>query len=178
MHRKSWNLALLNVLGGIAVLSSYLHGLATESARNGSIWGGIPADWQSFYTVSMIAAAIGYFPFTYFFLRCVDPERSRFAGDRGFDAVLICYALVLIPSALWLPLTLAMLRAPSAALWLAIRVDLALVAVGTLGLLIAAITIRPQPSALARSLAIVGLLAFALQTVVLDAVVWPAYYPF
>jgi len=28
MHRKARNLALLNVAGGIAVLSSYVHGIA------------------------------------------------------------------------------------------------------------------------------------------------------
>lgn len=177
MRGKAWNLALLNFVGGICVLSSYVYGLGTTWARDGSLWGGVPADWQPAYTVSMFAAAAGYFPFTWFFLRGVNPERVRFAAGLGYGAVTAFYVLVLFPSSLWLPLTIRMLESPNAPLWLLIRLVLMLVAVGSLGLALAAATARPVSSPLTRGLALVGLALFCLQTVVLDAIVWPALFP-
>lgn len=177
MRGKTWNLAVLNFVGGVCVLSSYVYGLGTVHARDGGLWGGVPADWQPAYTISMFAAAIGYFPFTYFFLRSVDPERVRFAGGLGYGAVTACYVLVLFPSSLWLPLTIRMLESPSGFLWALIRIDLALVAIGSLGLTVAAATVQPAPSPIARGVALIGLAFFCLQTVLLDAIVWPALFP-
>jgi hypothetical protein len=177
MRGKAWNLAILNFVGGVCVLSSYVYGLATVHARNGALWGGVPADWQPAYTVSMFAAAIGYFPFTYFFLRGANLDRARFAGGFAYGAIAACYALILFPSSLWLPLTIRMLESPSAMLWFLIRVDLALVAIGSLGLVAAAATLQPAPSAVQRGAALIGLALFCLQTVVLDAIVWPALFP-
>jgi hypothetical protein len=85
--------------------------------------------------------------------------------------------LILIPSALWMPLTFAMLEAPSDGLWWAIRLTLAAVGVGSLGLLAGLVAVRPSSPSLAHKLAVVGSLAFALQTAVLDAAVWPAFFP-
>jgi hypothetical protein len=82
-----------------------------------------------------------------------------------------------VPSALWLPLTFAMLEAPSAGLWLAIRVTLALVGLGSLGLMAAIASALPRGGHGARRIALVGTLFFALQTALLDALIWPAYFP-
>ncbi len=177
MRGKAWNLALLNFVGGICVLSSYIYGLATVHARNGALWGGVPAEWQAGYTISMFAAAIGYFPFTYFFLRGVDYNRAIFAGSLGYGAVAAFYALILFPSSLWLPLTIRMLESPSGWLWFLIRLDLALVAIGSLGLVLAAATLQPVRSGAMRLAALLGLLLFCIQTVLLDAIIWPAVFP-
>ena len=178
VHQQSWNLAIINVLGGVAVLVSYVHGLQSPHARDGALWGSVPAFWRSWYGVSMIAAAIGYFPFTWYFLRHFDPQNSRFAGGLGYSAVTAFYLLVLLPSALWLPLTVRYLAAPSGFLWAAIRLDLMLVAVGSIGLAVAASTVTPSSStSVWRVAALLGLVFFCLQTVVLDALVWPVFFP-
>lgn len=165
----------LNVLGGAAVLGSYAHGLATH-ADPGRIWGGVPDAWKPWYTRSMLLAAAGYFPFTYWFLTRVDPDRVRI-GPVGWGAVLACYAAVLAGSALWLPLTFRMLERPSAGLWVLVRADLFLVAAGALGLLACLLLGRPRDRSLLFWAAVIGLLAFCWQTVVLDALVWPSYFP-
>ncbi len=175
MNGRALNLAILNFVGGVCVISGYLYGAMARDVSGA--WGGIPADWQSFYTVSMVAAAIGYFPFTYFFLRHVDLEDGSFAGGFGYATIAWSYVLIMIPSSIWLPMTIRMLRAPSTALWIAIRLDLLLVAGGSLALLIAAATYSPVRSPIPRATAIVGLIFFCFQTVVLDAVVWPALFP-
>lgn len=166
----------LNAVGGAAVLASYAVGVATHPDAGSALWGGVPESLRPLYTVNMFLAAAGYFPFTGYLLRCVDPDRVRFAGRFGFDAILVLYALVLVPSALWLPLTFAWIESPSPLLWALIRVDLALVGLGALGVLAALLSIDDREPRGWHALAVVGCLPFVLQTAVLDAVVWPLYF--
>jgi hypothetical protein len=148
----------------------------TYPARAGDFWGGVPDGLRSLYTVNMFLAAAGYFAFTFFLMYRLKPTTggsSRF-GLGTFNAL---YALILIPSALWMPLTLAMLESPSDGLWWAIRLTLAAVGIGSLGLLVGLVAVRPSPPSLAHKLAVLGSLAFCFQTAILDALVWPAYFP-
>jgi len=168
------NFVLLNVLGGLAVLGSYAIGLGTQ-VDPGRVWGGIPENWKPVYTTSMLLAAAGYFPFTAYLLLRVDPAQVR-VGRWGFEAFLTCYAAILVGSALWMPLTFAMLDAPRSWLWLLIRLDLAVVGAGALGLLACLFVMRPGDRSPFFWAAVIGLLAFCWQTAVLDALVWPAYF--
>jgi hypothetical protein len=159
------------------VLGSYVHGLAANPLTRGALWGELPEALRPFYTLNMFLAAAGYFAFSSFVFRRLDPERTRIAGGFGFGAFTLLYALILLPSALWLPLTFEMIEAPSGALWLAIRVTLALVGLGSLGLLAAVASAVPHEAPGARRIALVGASFFSLQTAVLDALVWPVYFP-
>jgi hypothetical protein len=177
MHPARLLLIAVNVAGGIAVLGSYAHGIATHPDTSGQVWGGVPEELRQLYTVSMLLAAAGYFPFTYFVVCRLDPDRTRVAGRFGFVLFVWLYAIVLVPSALWMPLTFAMLDAPSGLLWLSIRLVLFAVAIGSLALLTALPAARPRDNGWPFRLAIAGCLAFCLQTAILDALVWPAYFP-
>jgi len=125
----------------------------------------------------MFLAAAGYFAFTYFVFFRLDPDRVQVAGRFPFGLFNLLYALILIPSALWMPLTFAMLDAPSMGLWVAIRLVLAAVGIGSLALSGAVLTVDAPNSVWPRRLAFLGALAFSFQTAVLDALVWPAYFP-
>jgi hypothetical protein len=171
------SLLWLNLLGGSAVLGSYAHGLLTEPVLRGALWGGVPEALRPLYTASMLAAAAGYFAFSFFVFFRLEPARTRTLGGMGFGAFHALYALILVPSALWLPLTLRLLEAPGDALWWAIRAVLALVGLGSLGLVAALASAGPARAPVARAVAIAGALAFSFQTAVLDALVWPAYFP-
>lgn len=175
IHPRAAGLLVLNLAGGAAVLLSYWAGLAAEGV-GAALWGGVPEALRPLYTVNMLAAAAGFFLFAPYVLFRLDPDTTRIAGRFDYRLFHLLFALVLIPSALWLPLTREMLQDPSAGLWLAIRVDLALVGVGALGLLAALLTLGGEAPR-GRVLAVIGLLPFCLQTAVLDALVWPAYYP-
>ena len=168
---------LINVVGGIAVLGSYAWGIATHPGTSGQVWGGVPESLKPMYTLSMLLAAVGYFPFTSYVLFRLDPERVRIAGRFGFETFLLLYTLVLAPSALWMPLTFAMLEAPGNLLWVAIRIVLFAVALGSAGILAALLLSRPRPTGVHFALAVVGGVAFCIQTVLLDAFVWPAFFP-
>jgi len=167
-------LVLLNVAGGVAVLGSYAACLAAHPAP-GDFWGGVPEGLRGVYTLNMFLAAAGYLAFTFFVAFRLPPSDAR--GRPGLGTFNALYALILVPSALWMPLTFAMLEAPSAELWWIIRLVLAAVGVGSVGMLAALIAARPGAPRLAHALAVAGAVPFCVQTALLDAVIWTAYFP-
>ena len=165
------SLIALNVLGGSAVLISYAAGLPSVGD---ALWGGIPDAARPVYTVNMFLAAAGYFLFTPYIVFRLAPETTR-VGPFGYGVFHLLYALILIPSAIWLPLTAHVIAEPGLVAWWGVRLGLALTGLGSLGLL--AVLLRlPAGAPSGRLLAIVGLLPFSFQTAVLDAIVWPAYF--
>jgi hypothetical protein len=177
MHPAKRTLLGINILGGSAVLASYVHGLASNPLTRGEVWGGVPESLRPLYTASMACATLGYFAFSYFVFFRLDPETTRIGRRLGFGTFHALYALILVPSALWMPLTFAMLESPSGALWWTIRGVLAAVGVGSVGLLAALASARPRQAVGARWLALAGAVAFCFQTAALDALVWPAFFP-
>jgi hypothetical protein len=173
-QKRAW--LAINVVGGAAVLGSYAHGLATHPDTRNALWGTVPEELKAVYEVTMWLAAGGYFLFSYYFLLRTDPDTVRFGRRFGFGVVNSLYALIMITSALWMPLTFAYLQGPTAGRWLAVRVDLFGVAAGSLGLMIALFTMAPRAEGLAGVLALLGLLLFALQTAFLDPLVWPQFF--
>jgi hypothetical protein len=173
--RPRTTLIIINILGGLLVLASYAWGFLVEPKAGDILWGGVPASLRPVYTISMFLAAAGYFVFSIFILH-LDPERTKILNWPGFKVFNILFAVILIPSALWLPLTmLALNHASQLFVWF-VRLDLVLVALGSLGLLYALIKVHPRKTAWLQRLAIIGGLLFIFQTVILDAVIWAANF--
>jgi hypothetical protein len=171
-------LIVVNVLGGIGVLGSYAVGLITHPAIRDQLWGGVPLELRPAYTVTMLAAAAGYFAFSYYVVFVLDESRTQVGRTYGFGVFPWIYAGILLPSALWMPLTFRMLETPGPLLWLAIRLCLAAVGGCSLALIAAVASAQPRAgTGGARVAAILGAIAFAVQTAVLDALVWPYYFP-
>ena len=166
---------LINLLGGTAVIGSYIYGFLTHSDASRMLWSGVPAGLRPMYTASMVTAAAGYFALAYFVFR-LDLLETRIFNRFGFEIFNLLYLLVLVPSGLWMPLTLPAIERSSGVLLLIVRLDLVLVAAGSLGLLLAELNTRPRPSTPRYILAIVGSVALCLQTVILDAIVWSIYF--
>lgn len=176
MDTDARRLAALNVAGGIAVLASYAWGVALSPALRTGLWGGVPETLRGVYTVNMLLAAAGYFPFAFLLVFRAPRERLRAEARVGPGLVFALFALMLLPSAAWLPLTARMIEAPSDATWFAIRGVLLAVGAGSTGLLVLLARIaRARDGALANS-ALLGAIPFWTQTAVLDALVWPAYW--
>jgi hypothetical protein len=173
---ERWLLLLLNAIGGICVLGSYLLWIGAREAPGAALWGGVPESWRGLYSVSMFGAAAGYFAFTSLFLFATPIESARIHGLPAGPTLLLLYALMLFASALWMPLSFEYLAHPSLAAWCAVRFVLAVVALASLALIAAAASIDPVASPTHRAIAVAGACAFAFQTAVLDALVWPAYF--
>jgi len=159
---------LLNLLGGTAVLGSYVLWLTNPSNDAGALWGAIAGPGRTAYTVSMLAAAAGYFAFAPFVLR-LEPARAPLTAFNT------CFTLILFPSALWMPLAFEYLDAPSPGSWWAMRAVLGVVGVASLAVLV--LVVRSAPASRGRLAAAVGAAAFTVQTLLLDAIVWPLYFP-
>ncbi len=167
---------LINLIGGSAVLGSYATGIATHPGASQVLWGGVPESLRPVYTASMFLAASGYFAFTYFILVRLDPVATQVAGRFGFWVFSALYGTILLPSALWMPLTFWAVGHPGPiSLW-SVRAILAVVGLASLGLFAALLKISPRQPALAHRLALIGCAASCLQTVLLDAVHWSAFF--
>ena len=160
-------LLLLNVIGGSAVLASYVLWLGHPSNHAGALWGGVTGGWQHLYTISMCAAAAGYL--------VLFPYLARYVIDHEWLHTL--FALVLFPSALWMPLTFEYVDGPTTGLWIALRCDLLTVAAASVALVVLIARTPTSAPARTRALALAGSIAFAFQTAVLDAFFWPALFP-
>jgi hypothetical protein len=166
---------LINILGGIAVIGSYILGFRSRADAFTVLWGGVPERIRVFYTVGMVLAALGYFAFGIYLLILAPGEISVF-GRFGFGMLGLIFLLILLPSALWMPLTLlAVTRASRALAWL-VRADLALVGAGSLALFLALWNLQAPRLGWLHLIAVMGSLAFCLQTVVLDAIIWSASF--
>jgi len=176
MHPKKGAWLAINLVGGAAVVGSYIHGLSSHPDMREALWGTIPDELKTVYTVNMVLAAAGYFFFSYYYVVRTDADHVRFGEHFGFDLINALYALILVASALWMPLTFAYLESPSPFLWVVVRADLFGVAVGSIGLIAAFFAMKPRAKGVAGVLALVGLLVFALQTAFLDALVWTQFF--
>jgi hypothetical protein len=121
----------------------------------------------------MLTAAAGYFAFFNHLLR---HELGGLSED-AFAWLQTIFCLILFPSALWMPLTYLYVDAPSASAWWAMRATLFVVAGASYALVAFLLGLRGAGAARARVAAIVGSLAFTFQTGVLDAFLWPLYFP-
>jgi hypothetical protein len=177
VSREQRTLLWLNVIGGAAVLGSYVYGLNRLGADANLAWGGIPDSWRGLYTLNMFAAAAGYFPFTAFLLFAVDTRLARVAGRLPFTTFHWIYLVILAGSALWLPLTCVWIEQGGDLLWATIHLTLLAVGFASLTLVAALATLSPRQPAWAYALALAGTLPFFVQTAILDALLWPAYIP-
>jgi len=177
MNAQKVILLLIILLGGTAVLVSYVYPIMRHPEYVEPAWGGVTPDLRRFYVPTMLLAAAGFFFFTYFLLFRVDPEQARIAGRWGFWVFPVLYAAILVGSALYMPLTFAFVAEPRTLLWWAIRLVLIAVGVASLALFACLLALRPREPAWAYWLAVAGSVTFSFQTVVLDMLVWPALYP-
>jgi hypothetical protein len=176
MHPKKWQMLLINIIGGAAVLGSYALGILTHPNSGQVLWGKVPESIRPYYTVNMFLAALGYFAFIYFILFRLNPVKTRVAGRFNFGMFNALFAGILIPSALWMPLTFLAVEQSSLTLVWAVRIVLWLVGLASLTLLFAILKVEPRQPLWAQRLALVGCIAFCIQTAILDAIVWVIFF--
>jgi hypothetical protein len=176
MHPQQQVCLWINVIGGLAVILSYILPIVTHQGNSEVLWGGISGGLRNFYLVSMLLAALSYFAFTYFILFRMNPETVHVFQVMNFIVFPIIYCFILIASALWMPLTYAMVGQPQISLWIGIRAVLLIVGLSALCLVIALLGLSPRPGGVAYWLAVTGSILFCLHTLVLDGMIWPAFF--
>jgi len=177
MHpQKKW-MAAQTLIGGPAVLLSYVWGATSWSSESvGKLWGEVPLAIRPYYTSWMFVAATGFLLFAYFLFFRADADRVRVAGRYGFGIFNLLFVLILVPSAIWMPLTLQHIDAPSSATWVLIVAGLWTTGLASLAMIAALATLQPREPSGWWKAALVGSVLFAGQTFVLDSCVWPAFF--
>lgn len=176
MVAQQWVLLVINILGGAAVIGSYIYGVASHPGSGNALWGGVPASTRPVYTVSMILSALGYFAFiAYMFFR-VEPGTAQIAGRFGFTLFHLIFIGMLLPSALWMPFTHLYIANPGTGIWVGIRIVLLVVGISSCALVWALLTLNMKEPAGFYWLAVAGAAWFAFHTLVLDGILWPLLY--
>lgn len=166
---------VVNVIGGLSVLGSYA--LAFIFQQDAALlWGGVPDYLRSTYSVCMLLAAAGYLLFTFYLLFRVRARELRVFNHFGYEVFVGLYLAILLPSALWMPLTLMALNWRSPLLLWAVRLDLLVTALASLLLLLTLVKHQPIRSIALQRWALAGAVFFCVQTVILDAGIWLAYF--
>ena len=176
MRTEQVILLIINILGGAAVIGSYVLGLKGQSGGANVLWGAVPNSLRPVYTVSMILSALGFFAFIYFILFRLVPGEVLIGGRFGFSLFYAIFLVILVASAFWMPLTNAYVGNPSTGMWIGIRTVLALVGLGSIALMLALLTLQTKVPGISYWLAVAGSAYFAFHTAILDAIVWAALF--
>ena len=167
---------------GPLVLASYAYGVS-HVERPTDLWGGIPESWQSYIVPFMFVAAAGFLMYWWVALFQFDEAalsslRWPWGDSDGLGAgrLLLAYALILIPSALWLESTIYHLEHGYS--WTPVLVvgTLLLTSVGNvmLGLLAYG---AYQDGLENAELMIAGTVMLAVQCILNDLVIWTYKFP-
>jgi hypothetical protein len=176
MHWESILLLVIIAVGGVAVIGSYVIGLRGKAGASDALWGGVPAKIRPVYGVSMILSAIGFLAVLFYIFFKLDPPDVVIAGRYGFSLFISIFITILLPSALWMPLSKKYVERPSAVTWLIVRVVLFLVGLASIELAWALFALDTGIRGVAYWFAVVGSCYFAFHTFVLDAVLWAALF--
>jgi hypothetical protein len=176
MQAQQWILLAIMAVGGAAVIGSYIQGFAAHPGGAETLWGGVTGGLRILNYVTMLLAALGFFAFSYWLFFSLDSSGVQIAGRFGYWMFDVIFVVILVASALWMPLSFAYLANPSTIGWVGVRLVLTLAGIGALALLWAILTITPRETNLAYWFAVGGAAAFCLQTAVMDAIIWPALF--
>jgi hypothetical protein len=168
---------VINILGGLAVIGSYVQGIITHPGMTNELWGKIPSAIKSFNYFIMPMAVVGYLAFAYYIFFHVDSGKLIVANTFGFEIINVIFFIILIPSAFWMPLTFQVIENPTAGPWWAVRTVLFLVGLASLALIITLLNSNVREPAWAYWLAVAGSILFFIQTGINDAFIWAANFP-
>lgn len=88
----------------------------------------------------------------------------------------VLYLMILLPSALWMPLTHAEIANPTGLTWFLIKFVLWIVGIGAIALLTAMLNFEPQNPGWAYFVSVIGAMLIAFQTLVMDAIIWVRFF--
>ena len=165
---------IVNLVGGIAVLGSYVVGLYIYPDFRNALWGGVAGSWKSLFTVSMFFAALGYLIFCYSMTISGAADKSSFLGGHTFS---ILAAFFLFSASIWMPATLKYLATDDNLWWILSVISLWITA-ASLCLLTVSFGLSNYDGigTLQFSLTLVGIIWITFHCLVFDAIIWVAKF--
>ena len=167
---------------GPLVLVSYVYGVS-HAEKPQDLWGGIPLSWQTYIVPFMFIAAAGFLIYWWIIFYQFNQETFSslrwpwgYADGKGANRLLLAYALILIPSALWLESTLFHLSNNYS--WTPVLVVgiLIMVAIGNLMLGMLAYGAY-QDGVNGSELMMIGAVMLGIQCIFNDCILWSLKFP-
>ena len=167
---------------GPLVLASYVYGIS-HADKPQDLWGGIPLSWQAYIVPFMFIAAAGFLIYWWIVFFQFDQDTFSslhwpwgYSDGNGAIRLLLAYALVLIPSALWLESTLFHLSNNYS--WTPVLVIgiLMMVAIGNIMLGLLAYGVY-QDGVNGSGLMMIGAVMLGIQCIVNDCIIWSLKFP-
>ena len=162
-------LLTINILGGLAVIGSYILGLGPKGSGANALWGGTPVSIRTIYTISMVIAALGYLAFIYYLL-------FKLNDLSIFNYLYFIFLGILLPSIFWMPLTSLFIVNSSPLIWFAVRLVLIIVGISSCILVWTLFNLHVKESGIFYWLAVIGSMYFAFHTAILDMILWPIFF--
>ena len=167
---------------GPLVLASYVYGIS-HADKPQDLWGGILLSWQAYIVPFMFIAAAGFLIYWWIVFFQFDQDTFSslhwpwgYSDGNGAIRLLLAYALVLIPSALWLESTLFHLSNNYS--WTPVLVIgiLMMVAIGNIMLGLLAYGAY-QDGVNGSGLMMIGAVMLGIQCIVNDCIIWSLKFP-
>ena len=80
----STNFLLINIIGGILVISSYFWGYIKYPFHRSLLWGSIGLNFQKIFVLSMICGMLGYLVSAFWFWKIINHDNFIF-GNNSFQ---------------------------------------------------------------------------------------------
>lgn len=176
MGKDRLSLLVITIIGGLAVIGSYIWGFSAYPDANTTLWGEVRASAIPLYTTNMPLAAAGFLFFTGYLLFGVQAGQVAVLKRFNYRLLISLYLVILVFSTYWMPLSIvAYYQSSVLYLWLT-RLALWIVGAASLALLGALVTLNPRGTPWVHWTAVIGCVFFCLQTVILDAVTWVIFF--
>ena len=164
---------LVNVIGGISVLGTYVIGITLFPEHRDDLWGGVQGKLRNVFVFSMLIAAAGYLTFAYvsIFQEGISSDKIGVA-DRSFLIILIS-GIFLFSASLWMPTLLAYILSDNNLWWIGSITSLWVTAISLLGL---SVIVGFSPifglSSISKYLSLIGLVYITFHCLIIDGFIW------
>ena len=170
-------LLLVNIIGGVAVLSSYALCIILFPDTREVLWGEISGGLKNFFVISMLIAAVGYI--SYLSITLINPDLGQFRNTLflGPNTISILSSLFLISATLWMPASVIYIKNPSLLMWLIMVFSLWITALSILTIFVLSLNSSFESKQVFKIISSIGLFYISFHCLILDGIIWVAKFP-
>ena len=168
---------LINIIGGVLVIGSYILGFNSEPDNKLDLWGGITGKTRQLFTISMLLSATGYLAFLFYMIFKDGLDNNDNPSLLGLNTFLILSILFLISASVWMPATIKFLDTSLNYWWLVIIIVLWITAMSLVTMFIILLTSQNIEHNFSLKLATLGIGYISFHCLILDAIIWVFKFP-
>ena len=101
---------VVNIIGGILVLGSYLICFIQFPEERTKLWGEVPKKTQQRIVPFMLLAAVGYLITGWWFWQVIEPNSLSLPGGFTYVGIIAFFALLLALSTAWMPVSVLAIK--------------------------------------------------------------------